>query len=210
MDYYRIKPLVEALLTHDKHGTEDSYPVYSIYLDDVYHSGAMDKAFGNQYHKKYRIRHYHDKSKKKLELKEKTGIEAKKTSTNISEEVYQAILDNNLDVLEQHFDDPLIRRYSLDNLRYHFTPQCNIVYKREAFSDSLDNIRITFDHSLKSNLFSTQNQSEFINIIDGAHLILEIKYEHFIPKEIKQAIKSRTIQEIAYSKYFLGYAQLRP
>lgn len=209
-DYLQLKPLLEQLLIHDAHGEDDSYPVTSIYLDDVYSSGAMDKAFGDQYHKKYRIRYYHDPNQMKLEMKEKVGNATTKTSSLISPELYQAILTQNLDVLEQEFDNPLIRRFTLDYLRYYYTPSNTILYYREAFKDPSDNLRITFDHSLQVSRDLPEKTLEYLHLLRGSELILEIKYEHYLPKELKAVLSGYSLQQISVSKYFLGYSQITP
>jgi len=120
MDYVKIKPMLQEFLVHDQHGPEDGYPVHSIYMDDLVFSGASDKAFGNEYHKKYRIRYYHDVNKKKLEIKEKSGEDAIKTSTVLTDQMFQAIVDHDLDVLHEYMDDEVIRRFVLDHKLKNF------------------------------------------------------------------------------------------
>ena len=208
VDYFKIIDAIKVLLIHDQHGNDDAYIVNSIYLDDIYFSGAQDKAFGNELHKKYRIRYYNDKSKKKLELKKKIGNDSTKLSTPLTEEVYQAILHQNVDVLEQHFDNKLIRLFTLDFFKNHLVPKCNIIYKREAYRDETDNFRITFDHSLRISRFDEEIDAESIKLMKDSMLIMEIKYEFFLPKEIKQIVKSITANQISYSKYFTGYEQI--
>lgn len=208
VDYYKVIEPIKLLLTHDKHGENDAYCVYSIYLDDIYNSGAQDKAFGNELHKKYRIRYYNDSNEKKLELKKKTGNDSYKTSTILSDEIYEAIINKNIDILEKYFDDKLIRQYTLDFIRNNLEPKLNILYKREAYKDKTDNFRITFDHSLEVSRFDTDLDSESIKLIKDSMLIMEIKYEHFVPKEIKTIINAIKPNQIAYSKYFLGYNQI--
>lgn len=209
-DYFKLKPLIEATMLHDKHGPKESYDIHSIYFDDLVFTGAADKAFGNQFHKKFRIRYYEDKSKCKLELKSKVADESTKYSTNISEELYEAIINQDIDVLERHFDDPLIRRFTLDLFRFHLTPTCNIVYKREAYMDSTDNLRITFDHSLEASRFEPEFTSYNTKLLPSSQLILEVKYEFFIPKHIKQILQQVSLDQLSVSKYFLGYIQITP
>ncbi|AIO18647.1 VTC domain protein [Candidatus Izimaplasma bacterium HR1] len=208
VDYFKVREAIKTLLIHDQHGPNESYQVNSIYLDDIYFSGAQDKAFGNELHKKYRIRYYDDITMKKLELKKKTGNSSIKISTPINEEVFKAIVDNDIDILEKHFDDKLIRLYTLDFFRNNLEPKCNIIYKREAYRDESDNFRITFDHSLEVSRFDKEISGENIKLMKDTMLMMEIKYEHFIPKEIKTIIKSIAANQIAYSKYFLGYDQI--
>lgn len=208
VDYFKVIEPLKLLLHHDKHGEKDSYQVNSIYLDDMYHTGAQDKAFGNELHKKYRIRYYDDINEKKLELKKKSGNDSYKTSIKLDDVLYKAIIEQDIDVLEQYFDNPLIRLFTLDILRKNLEPKCNILYKREAYRDETDNLRVTFDHSLEVSLFDTDLDSTNIKLLRDSMLIMEVKYEHFVPKAIKKIINSISANQIAYSKYFLGYNQL--
>lgn len=209
-DYHMIKPVLETLLQSDQHSKTNAYPITSIYLDDIYHSGAMDKAFGNQYHKKYRLRHYRDESNIKLECKEKVGNETTKMSSTVSPDLAEAIQEINLDVLEQHFDDQLIRRFTLDAMRYHYEPRATILYEREAFVDPSENLRVTFDHRIQAAPAVTKEDRIFIDLMQASHLILEVKYEHFLPKEIKQLLSYYKLTQLSVSKYFLGYQQITP
>jgi len=144
----------------------------------------------------------------KLELKKKTGNDSFKTSTVINGEVYDAIINKDIDILEKYFDDKLIRLYTLDLLRNNLEPKLNILYKREAFKDKTDNFRITFDHSLEVSRFDTEIDSVSIKLIKDSMLVMEMKYEHFVPKEIKTIVNAIKPNQIAYSKYFLGYNQI--
>lgn len=208
LDYFKIITAVQNMLIHDKHGNDDSYDVISVYIDDIVFSGASDKAFGNEVHKKYRIRHYNDPKVLKLELKYKIGEVSTKYSTSINQEVFNAIIEQDFDVLERHFDDDLIRRYTLDMMKNHLEAKCYVKYKREAYRDELDNVRITFDHSLTAERFSLPMQGMDLNLMHGNNLILEVKYEKYIPSSIKEILKKITLNQIAYSKYFLGFNSL--
>lgn len=206
VDYVKIKPMLQEFLVHDQHGTEDGYPVHSIYLDDLVFSGASDKAFGNEYHKKYRIRYYHDINVKKLELKEKSGDDSVKSSTVLTEEMYQAILNHDLDVLSAHLDkDEVIRRFVLDMMTKHLLPKVIMSYQREAYKDPSDNCRITFDHSLCGEMYDENLFESDFALLSDHLLILEVKYEHYLPKQVQSIIEEIKPDHIAYSKYFYGY-----
>jgi hypothetical protein len=146
----------------------------------------------------------------KLELKEKVDHAATKSATPIDPTLFQAILNQDLDVLEAHFDDPLIRRFALDHLRYHYTPSTTIFYRREAYHDASDNVRITFDHELQASLHLPEETLEYLHLMRGSDLILEVKYEHYLPKEIKTVLNRYKLHQISVSKYFLGYTQTTP
>lgn len=207
-DYFRIRELINGMLIHDKHGEENEYQVYSIYLDDIVFSGATDKAFGNEVHKKYRIRFYNNEEVMKLELKTKVGDLSTKYSTIISNKLYQAILTQDIDQLELHKDDELIRRFLLDTMRFNLKPIISIKYGREAFKDEIDNVRITFDHYLVGSLFDDELTDPDVKLLNDNKLIMEVKYEYLLPKELKRIINIIKPNQIAFSKYFLGFNSL--
>ena len=207
-DYFHLKSVLDQLLIHDKHGEDDSYPVTSVYLDDIVFSGASDKAFGNEVHRKFRIRHYHDENKRKLELKEKIGDLSTKFSTPISDELYYALIDQDMDIIEEYIGDQLVRKYMLSMLRFNLEPKLVIGYQREAYKDNTDNLRITFDHSLETELFDIEKINPTHKLINDGNIILEIKYEHYLPDHIKKILKKIKLNQIAYSKYFMGFDNL--
>ena len=208
VDYFRIVEQLKTLMIHDKHGDENSYPVRSVYLDDLVFSGASDKAFGNERHKKYRVRFYHDEQKKKLECKFKIGEISEKTSTLINDEMYKGIIESDFNVLSKFMEDELIRKYSLDLLKSHLKPTMFLEYQREAFRDSLDNVRITFDHSLCGERFNEDLKTVDYQLMGNDKLILEVKYEHFLPKELKAILQQIHMDHVAYSKYFMGFTTI--
>ena len=208
VDYFKVIDSLKFILKHDKHGDEISYPVYSLYMDDLAFNGASDKAFGNEMHKKYRIRYYNDSSDKKLELKLKSDFHTKKISTLINSELYDAIMDRDLSVLEKYFDDDLVRRFTLDLMKNYLSPICAIKYDREAYKDETDNLRITFDHSLYVSRFGHGLDDMDLKLLRDSMLILEVKYEHYLPRTIKEIFNKINLNQIAYSKYFMGYNSL--
>jgi len=208
VDYFKVIDSLKFILEHDKHGDDKSYPVYSVYMDDLAFNGASDKAFGNEKHKKYRIRHYNNIKNKKLELKLKSDHETVKISTSINSEIYEAILDRDLSILEKYFDDDLIRRFTLDLMKNYLSPICIIKYDREAYKDETNNLRITFDHSLYVSRFDHGFDDMDLKLLKDSMLILEIKYEHYLPRHIKELFNKINLNQIAYSKYFMGYNSL--
>lgn len=205
--YVQLRPLLELFLIHDKHGEKEDYPVNSIYFDDIYQSGAMDKAFGNETHRKYRVRYYETQDTMKLELKEKIGDISTKYSSYISKDILEALRSNDLDMLEPYMDDEIIRRFMLTSQLQHLEPVLNIQYYREAYKDRSDNLRITFDKYLSSSPIDEYEDEDYIKLMSDAYMLLEVKFEHYLPKEIKTILRKFNLNQIAYSKYFMGYNQ---
>lgn len=203
-DYFVIKPLIESFLIHDQHGDFDDYTITSIYFDDIYHSGAADKAFGNEVHKKFRIRYYDDQSFYKLELKHKVGDLSKKTSLKIDEEFKDHLLESDFDYLEGKQDEQLIRQFVLTSRLNQLKPQNIIRYKREAYRDPSDNLRVTFDKEIS---VASIDEFDYMKLIRDTDMILEVKFEHYLPKEIKTILDKIKLVQISYSKYVMGYYQ---
>ena len=67
-------------------------------------------------------------------------------------------------------------------------PQVVMSYQREAYKDESDNLRITFDHTLCGEMFDPDLYSSDFKLMSDHLLILEIKYEHYVPKHIKKII----------------------
>lgn len=204
-DYYYLKNMISSLLIHDVHNEKEAYFVNSIYFDDIVYTGVSDKVFGNEYHKKYRIRYYNNEKIKKLELKEKVAEVSTKYTSTIDDETFHAILHKNIDVLENKFQDSLIRRFTLDMLLNHLSPTCFISYKREAYKDHDNNVRITFDFSLDGARYDIEEMGVLLPLLEQHKIILEIKYETYLPKELKTVLNKVNINQISYSKYLLGY-----
>lgn len=207
-DYIKIIEPIKSLLSPDENGVNGKYEITSIYLDDIFHTAAMDKAFGNRLHQKYRIRYYDNPKLAKLELKEKEVDQTTKYTMPINESVYNAILQLDTDTLYNYFEDKLIRKFTLDFNRKHLEPKCYIRYKREAYTDGSDNFRLTFDQELETTYFDTDSQGEYIKFIKDSEMILELKYTHYVPKPVKEILNQIKLDKIAYSKYFMGYQQL--
>lgn len=203
-DYIRIKPFIEHFLIHDKQSEDLDYTITSIYFDDIYQNAAMDKAFGNEVHNKFRIRYYQDESFYKLEQKHKVGDLSTKDSLIISTELKNALLENNFDYLQNYMNEPLIRTFALESRLKHLKPINRIRYKREAYKDVSDNLRITFDKEIS---VSSVDEFHYLKLMKDTEMILEVKYEHYLPKEIKQILHKQKLNQISYSKYIMGYYQ---
>ncbi len=207
MDYIKLIEPLKQVLQLDNNAIEGNYKVNSIYLDDIYNSAAQDKAFGNMLHSKYRLRFYNDEQVLKLELKQKQGDETTKYATVLTKELSDAILSQNIDVLYNSIDEPLIRRFILDYNRKLLTPKLVIKYIREAYTDGTDNFRLTFDHELENTYHDDGNIGAYMKVMDDASMILEVKYTHYIPKPVQAILNTIKLNKISYSKYFMGFQQ---
>ena len=84
-------------------------------------------------------------------------------------------------------------------------PKVLVSYIREPYVYAAGNVRVTFDSHIRSTLFHRSFLEERVSDIDVADkpgtIILEIKFDAFLPDVIQDLLKTENIRQQAYSKY---------
>jgi len=205
-EYQILKSKLVHFMDRDSHSDNSGhYHIRSLYFDDYQNSCLFEKQSGIHSRKKYRIRIYNKKNNLiKLECKSRVGDFIRKQSKKIDEDLYFKIIKNN-------FDDLILDKNELLNHFYVslnsnlFRPKVIVDYFREAFIWQPNNVRITFDKNLKTGLNAINILEDLttISIHENPIMIMEIKYDHFLPKFINQIISFNAHQRDAISKYVL-------
>ena len=90
-------------------------------------------------------------------------------------------------------------------LRYQcLKPKTIVDYTREAYIYDAGNVRITIDSNIKSGLYSTNifdSELPTLGLVNDNPIILEIKYDNFLPDIIRDLIQTNTRNQTAVSKY---------
>ena len=180
------------------------YNVRSLYFDDIYDTAYYEKMNGIPNRKKYRIRFYNlDSSYIKLELKGKDGNLGYKQSDQINLEEYFHIINKNYDKIDINGREVLekfIEEAKFNNL----IPSIIVDYFRIAYTFPIEDVRITFDIDISSGKFDYDLFSKDINlfnILEDNKIILEVKYNTFLPKIITNILKTIPMSKIAMSKF---------
>ena len=206
-EYESLKRRLNAVLKRDKFADENgNYHIRSLYFDDIRNTALYEKQAGVLTRKKYRIRIYNiDDSVIKLEKKSRIGQFINKESASLTREEYNKIINQDIIFLKQS-DNKLLQEFYFDMVAYHYKPKVIVDYVREAYISNINNIRITFDKSLKTGL----NKIDIFNkdlltvdVIEEPKMILEIKYNHFLPNHIKNILQIKSSQRWAISKYVM-------
>ena len=83
-------------------------------------------------------------------------------------------------------------------------PKTIVDYEREPFIYDAGNVRITIDKNIRTGIYSKDlfdnNLPTMVTDNEGI-MILEIKYDEFIPEIIKNVIEIKDRQASAFSKY---------
>lgn len=85
-------------------------------------------------------------------------------------------------------------------------PKVIVDYVREPFFHSNGNVRITFDKNLKSGLQRTDlfnRELIMVPALSDHYIILEVKFDEYLPSFIRNALQLEGLQRQAISKYVI-------
>lgn len=210
--YFVLSARMRALMTPDPHmPSADGYLISSLYFDDMQESAYYEKLSGSADRKKYRMRIYNgDLSCIRLECKHKVADRIEKRSAPLDEATYRALMRGDASVLAAR-DNALCREmYGLCASR-RMAPRVVVSYLREAYVHPLSNTRVTFDKQLRAGWTGEamlRQMADDVPVFPTGEfpypeaVILEIKYDEFIPKFITDALQTGGTL-LAASKYVL-------
>lgn len=200
-----LKEKLKCILDYDKNTDEDGvYNIKSLYFDDSENTAYHEKLDGVLYRKKYRIRIYNDDDRFiRLERKYKHNNLTSKDQMLISKEIYSKIIDGNINDIEIN-EDNLLTEFITDIKSKSLRPSVIVEYKRTAFVYPLSNIRITFDEKVSSYRYNYDIFDKSLpryHMMDEKKVILEVKYDKFLPIHIKEILETIPSYREAVSKF---------
>lgn len=214
-DLTRIRNRLLPLMHTDRHQGRDGYLIRSLYFDDLYNSCAAEKENGVLHREKYRIRQYgNNPDFIRLEKKTRQGDMSRKTMQSLSLPDYEILLSGDPDrlhVLLSQNKGGLLDELILKIIRKRYSPKCIVEYERFAFTETMGNVRITFDRNIAG---STQTDRLFdsdlftVPVMPQSHHILEIKYDELLPHYILQALDLGNLRRQSFSKYYMTRAAI--
>ena len=83
-------------------------------------------------------------------------------------------------------------------------PKTIVDYTREAYIYPLGNVRITFDKSIRTGLHSTDlfnPNVPTVEVINSNFIVLEVKWDEYLPQAIHDIIQVRERRATSISKY---------
>lgn len=202
-----LRSRVSTVLSMDCHSiNKEGYNIRSLYFDGVHAHALYDKSNGTFAREKYRIRIYNESEVIiNLERKSKFGDFISKEAAKLSKEEYDAILLGDYSLLKNR-KESLIEDFYYALQYRHFKPVAIVDYIREAYVYEPGNVRITFDKELKVgvngiDLFDSRILYE--SILSPEQVILEIKFDQFLPNNIRQILQPERFLRSTISKYVL-------
>lgn len=202
-DAITIRHRLKAVARVDDNAIDGKYFIRSLYFDNLSDKALREKLDGVNRREKFRIRYYNnDTSLIHLEKKSKLNGLGTKYSANLTKEEAQAIVEGRYDFLIQS-DNPLLQEFYSKILSWGLRPKTIVDYTREAFVYCPGNVRITLDYGIRTGSTCT----DFLNPdcvtlpVKDAPMLLEVKWDAFLPAIIQDAIQLNSRQAAAFSKY---------
>lgn len=187
-----------------KNGGE--YFIRSLYFDDRDDSAFREKLSGIDERDKFRIRIYDMRDDViKLECKHKSNGYIKKQSIGLSRKEYEKLMSGDRLFLLNR-PEPFARRMYLEFAQRALKPAVIVDYTREAFVFPMEDVRVTFDKNIRTGLRSVDMFNAGIPtypVIDDYGMVLEIKFNRFLPTYIRSLFQLEASQRSAISKYVL-------
>ena len=202
-DMFAIRQRLRAVAKPDPHAVNGKYLIRSLYFDDFTDKALREKLDGVDRREKFRMRYYNaDTSLIRLEKKSKrSGLGAKSTAV-LTEAEARAVADGELDWMPAS-GRPLVQELYSKMRSGGLRPKTIVDYTREPFVYAPGSVRVTLDYNIRTALGCTDFlDPDCITVPAGdAPIILEVKWDGFLPDIIRDAVQLTGRRVSAFSKY---------
>lgn len=202
-DMIAIRQRLSCVAKQDEHAADGRYVIRSLYFDNLTDKALREKLDGVNIREKFRLRLYNnDDSLIRLEKKSKWNSLCSKEQEILSRHDTEFILNGHL----QLFPIPkgtLREELSLKMRSQGLMPKTIVEYTREAFTYAPGNVRVTLDYNIRTGLDGTDflNPDCILIPAGDAPIILEVKWDTFLPQIIRDAVQLDGRRTGAFSKY---------
>ena len=186
LDLLTIRQRLQAVMEPDPHAVDGKYLIRSLYFDNPEDKALREKIDGVNLREKFRIRYYN----------------GDKYSASLSREEAQAIVDGDLDWMMDS-GKPLVQELYCKMRSQRLQPKTIVDYTREPFIYRPGNVRVTFDYDIRTGM----NCTDFLNPncitvpAGDAPILLEVKWDEFLPEIIRASVQTPGRRVTAFSKY---------
>ncbi len=204
--YSILRQRLRLLLTTDQHADQNGqYRISSLYFDNLHDSALHDKLAGVQERHKFRVRTYNgDDRLIVLEKKMKRNSYTAKLRQAISKDQYLALASGDRFAYWNGDVTGLLMETCWRMGHELLRPKVIVEYDREAYVSPLGNVRVTFDRWLRSGLGNTdlfRSDASFAPVMGDGQMIMEVKFDSFLPGTIQDILQMEGLTQQAASKY---------
>ena len=202
-DLLVLRQRLKAVMQPDPHAVEGSYFIRSLYFDNLADKALREKINGVNRREKFRIRYYNrDTSLIHLEKKSKWNGLGNKQGAVLTVQESQAVVDGDWDWMLDS-GKPLVQELYSKMLSQGLRPKTIVDYTREPFIYAPGNVRVTLDYDIRTGL----NCTDFLNPncvtipAGNSPIILEVKWDEYLPSVIRDIVQLDGRHTAAFSKY---------
>lgn len=204
MDCYLLRNKLKHYMEVDPYaGIDGKYFIRSVYFDNFDNKVLTQKKEGYFERDKFRVRLYDfDTSYINLEKKSKRNNLTFKQKCRITSDEYEKIRCGEIAWMEND-SRPLMQELFHQMNLFQLKPMTVVDYEREVFIYKYGNVRITFDSSIRTSFRNNDVLNPNLSMIDTNPdvVVLEVKYDEFLPNVIKHLLQISNLRSGAYSKY---------
>jgi hypothetical protein len=198
-----LQARLSAVMKPDPHAINGEYRIRSLYFDTPEDKALREKIDGVNMREKFRIRFYNgDTSFIVLEKKSKRNGLCAKESCSLTAEEAQRIARGDFRFLASDGRPLCVELYAkmeAERLR----PKTIVDYTRIPYCFAPGNVRVTIDYDIRTGTFRTDFMNpETLTVPAGeSPVILEVKWDAFLPDIVKDAVTIPGRRAAAFSKY---------
>lgn len=203
MDFLTLRMRLAAVMQRDSHAVDGKYEIRSLYFDTPSDRALREKLDGVNRREKFRIRLYnYDTSVIFLEKKSKWNNLCSKESTELTEEEVQRLLRGEI-MWMKNTDRVLCRELYAKMVGQGLRPKTIVDYTREPFVFAPGNVRVTLDYAIHTGLQCTDFLNpQAVTVPAGEdRILLEVKWDEYLPDIIREAVSLESRRAGAFSKY---------
>ena len=206
-DYVVLRDRLKRTMRRDCHADSNGeYVVRSLYFDTPGDKALREKISGVDHREKFRIRRYVGvEDYLVLEKKSKVHGLCYKASVCLSGEELDRVQKGELDWMVGD-ERALVRELYLKMVHERLRPKTIVEYVREPYICEAGNVRVTFDRNVRTGLFSTDFLKDDLPLVRAGDeiVLLEVKYDRFIPEYVVRLLQLESRRASACSKYALS------
>ncbi len=202
-DMLSLRSRLSAIMQQDSHAVNGKYKIRSLYFDNFRDKALLEKINGVNTREKFRVRFYNDDlSFIQLEKKNKIHGLCNKEQAAITLEEARLIANKDIKSLSKS-KKTLINELCYKMLTERLEPKTIVDYIREPFIYAPGNVRVTLDYDIRTGLTGT----DFLTLdcvmvpAGNAPVILEVKWDEFLPAVIRDVVQVPGTHTSAFSKY---------
>lgn len=198
-----LRQRLGAVMQPDRHAVQGCYFIRSLYFDTPTDTALRQKLDGVNRREKFRLRCYNgDTSFIHLEKKSKlSGLGNKQSAVITADEVARLLRGDTAWMRDGQ--RPLVQELYSKMQTQQLRPKTIVDYTREPFVYPPGNVRVTLDYDIRTGL----NATNFLDFgcptipAGDCPIILEVKWDGFLPDIVRDAVQLKGRRVSAFSKY---------